>query len=143
MKKSTLVVAAIIILGLVGYYVLKGNTTPTDKSDTVVTTNETKDDKTTPDKTTEFTAPVVTSLANEAVVNRSPVVLSGTVAPDTESVSINGVKLDQYKAGAATWSYTLKPAKVGENDYTIEAVSKTGEKATSELTLFYQPAVPK
>lgn len=144
MKKSTLVAAAIIILGLAGYYIFKGVPVPADKSDTTTTTTTTpKTETTTPAEVAKFTAPVVTSLANEAVVNRAPVVLSGTVSPDTESVSVNGMKLTDYKAGATTWSYIVKPEKVGENQYVIEAVSKTGEKATSMLTLFYQPSVAK
>lgn len=66
-----------------------------------------------------------------ATVTDKEVVIEGTTAGETDTLSINGYKLQLYQSGKTTWNYIastdLGTMKDGRNVYRIVTRNKTGE----------------
>ncbi len=74
----------------------------------------------------------------------SEFVLEGTTSGTTDSVWVNGYKLQLYRPGKTTWNYiasvAFKTLKIGTNTYRITARNGKGEILdTMEYTVTYKP----
>lgn len=78
--------------------------------------------------TLSVTAPAA---GTEATTDQIEVVLEGTTAPETHSVSVNGYTLSLYLPGKTTWNYiaslALQTMKRGRNVYRIVSRNANGE----------------
>ncbi len=58
-------------------------------------------------------------------------VISGTTISKTQSISVNGIKIKNYKAGNKNWKYivstSLSNLKKGRNKYKIQSLNEKGE----------------
>lgn len=84
------------------------------------------------------------AVGTETTTDQKEVILAGTTAPETYSVSINGYTLSLYLPGKTTWNYIastdLTTMKRGRNVYRIVSRNKDGEILdVLEYTINFRP----
>jgi len=96
----------------------------------------------------EFKAPVVTRpaviVAGEPYQTSSEVVtITGIVDPRTNTVEVNGFRLQKFQPGQTEFSYIANAQydnmKAGENVYEIVALGPDGKRAVTSIRIVYTP----
>ncbi|MFH1375272.1 MAG: FecR family protein [Patescibacteria group bacterium] len=90
-----------------------------------------------------FAPPEVTEPLDGATITETPVHFSGTVPEGTVKVLVNEYELSRFEPGSSTWTYNAdteyENLEIGENEYTIEAVSESGDKSSVTIKITYAP----
>lgn len=92
---------------------------------------------------TTFAPPVVIAPLDGTTITEAPIHFSGTVPEGTAKVLVNEYELSSFEAGNDTWAYNAdikyENLEVGENEYTVEAVSESGDKSSVTIKITYAP----
>ena len=85
----------------------------------------------------------VDGIANGAIVNEMPMVISGQVSANAEAVNVNGAPVQNYMTGSGEWSYFASSDSnnflIGENIFEITAIGPNNISATVLLAINFDP----